>query len=66
MCFGVFAVEVVVFPGCPLVFNMIYMIASFQMVKGTLLLVPMYAVLASGVRFGRVFACHQNGTKQEA
>ena len=54
MCFGVFAVEVVVFPGCPLVFNMIYMIASFQMVKGTLLLVPMYAVLASGVRFGRV------------
>jgi len=36
------------------------------MVKGTLLLVPMYAVLASGVRFGRVFACHQNGTKQEA
>ena len=64
MCFGVFAVEVVLFVSMPE--NRIPGHITFDMGERALFLMPMYAVLASGVRFGRVFACHQNGTKQEA
>ncbi|EDO61411.1 hypothetical protein CLOLEP_01807 [[Clostridium] leptum DSM 753] len=64
MCFGVLAVEVILFVSMPE--NRISCHITFDMGERALFLMPMYAVLASGVRFGRVFACHQNGTKQEA